>query len=109
MQSSKDNKTHCWTSFQQVVYDTDKASLGKHEQKHKDWFDPKDQILRDAMAERDQRLLQIRSTISTVEAYKDACRIMQRYTRARKYEWWGMNAEELQRTADRNDMKGFLQ
>ena len=62
------------------------------------------------MAKRDQahqRLLQIRSTRSTVEAYKDTCRILQNYTRARKSEWWEMKAEELQRAADRNDMKGF--
>ena len=45
-QSSEDNNTH-WTSFQQVVYDTAKASLGKLEKKHQDWFDPNDQILRD--------------------------------------------------------------
>ena len=43
-QSSEDNKTPCWTSFQQVVYDTAKASLGKHEKKHQDWFDPNDQM-----------------------------------------------------------------
>ena len=35
-QSSEDNDTHCWTSFQQVVYDTAIASLGKHEKKHQD-------------------------------------------------------------------------
>ena len=28
-------------------------------------------------------------------------------TRARNSEWWEMKAEELQRAADRNDMKGF--
>ena len=33
-QSSEDNDTPCWTSFQQVVYDAAKASLGKHEKKH---------------------------------------------------------------------------
>ena len=32
-QSSEDNDIPCWTSFQQVVYDTAKASLGKHEKK----------------------------------------------------------------------------
>ena len=31
----------------------------------------------------------------------------QKYTRALKSEWWEMKAEELQRAADRNDMKGF--
>ena len=51
-----------------------------------------------------QRVLQIRSTRSAVE---DACRILQKYTRAPKSEWWEMKAEELQRAADRNDMKGF--
>ena len=110
LQSSEDNETPCWTSFQQVVYDTAKASLGKHEKKHQDWFDPNDHILRDLMAKRDQahqRVLQIRSTRSAVQAYKDACRIIQKYTRARKFEWWEMKAEELQRAADRNDMKGY--
>ena len=109
-QSSEDNDTPCWTSFQQVVYDTAKASLGKHEKNHQDWFDPNDQILRDLMAKRDQahqRVLQIRSTRSSVQAYKDACRILQKYTRSRKSEWWELKAEELQRAADRNDMKGF--
>ena len=33
--------------------------------------------------------------------------ILQRYTRARKSEWWEMKAEELQRAANRNNMKGF--
>ena len=92
------------------MYDTAKASLGKHEKKHQDWFDPNDHILRDLMAKRDQahqRVLQIRSTRSAVQALKDACRILQKYTRSRKSEWWEMNAEELQRAADRNDMKGF--
>ena len=68
------------------------------------------QILRDLLAKRDQahqRVLQIRSTRSAVQAYKDACRILQKYTRARKSEWWEMKAEEPQRAADRNDMKGF--
>ena len=45
--SSEDNKTPCWTSFQQVVYDTAKSSLGKHDKKHQDWLD---QMLRDLMA-----------------------------------------------------------
>ena len=53
-QSSGDNKNPCCTSFQQVVYDTAKASLGKHDQKHQDWFYPNDQMLRDLMAKRDQ-------------------------------------------------------
>ena len=109
-QSLEYNETPCWTSFQQVVYDTAKASPGKHEKKHQDWFDPNDQILRDFMSKTDQahqRVLQIKSTRSAVQAYKDACRILQKYTRAQTSEWWEMKAEELQRAADRNDMKGF--
>ena len=66
-QSSKDNnKTPCWSSFQQAVYETAKASRGKHDKKHQDWFDPNDQMLRDLMAKWDQshqRVLQIRSTM----------------------------------------------
>ena len=65
---------------------------------------------RDLMAKRDdnhQRVLQIRSTRLAVEAYKDVCRILQKYTRARKSEWWEMKTEEPQRADDRNDMKGF--
>ena len=50
-QSLEDNATPCWNCFQQVVYDTAKASLGKHEKKYQDWFD---QILRDLMAKRAQ-------------------------------------------------------
>ena len=87
---SEDNETPCWTSFQQVVYDTAKASLREHEKKHKDWFDPNEHILRDLMAKRDQahqRVLQFRSTGSSVQAYKDVCRILLKYTRARKSEW----------------------
>ena len=83
---------------------------GNIEKKHQDWFDPNDQIQRDLMAKRDQahqRMLQIRSTRSVVEAYKNACRILQKYTRARKSEWWEMKAEEQQRAADSNDIKGF--
>ena len=92
------------------MHDTAKTSLGKHEKKHQDWFEPNNQILRDLMAKRDQahqRVFQVRSTRSAVEAYKDNCRILQRYTRARKSEWWEMKAEEIQRAADWNDMKGF--
>ena len=62
------------------------------------------------MAKRDhslQRVLQIRSTRSAVQAYKGACRILQKYTQTQKSEWWEMKAEELQRAADGNDMKGF--
>ena len=48
---------------------------------HDIFLDPSDQILRDLMAKRDQahqRVLQIRSTRSAVQAYKDACRILQK-------------------------------
>ena len=54
-----------------------------------------------------QRVLQTRSTRSTTAAYKDACRLLQKHTRALKSDWWERKAVELQRAADRNDMKGF--
>ena len=78
-QSWEDHKTPCWTIFQQVVYDTAKASFGKHHKTHKDWFDLNAQILRDLMDKMDhahQRVLHISSTRSAVEAYQDACRIL---------------------------------
>ncbi|KAK2183833.1 hypothetical protein NP493_295g09003 [Ridgeia piscesae] len=48
-----------------------------------------------------------RSTRSTTAAYKDACRLLQKRTRALKSNWWERKAVELQRTADRNERKGF--
>ena len=81
-----------------VVYDTAKASFGKHNKTHQNKFNPNDQILRNIMTKRDQahqRVLQIRSTRSAVEAYKDVCRILQKYTRARKSQWWEIKVEEL--------------
>ena len=50
-------------------YATRQASLGNHDNKHQESFDPNDQMLRDLMAKRDQshqRVLQIRSTRSTI-------------------------------------------
>ena len=54
-----------------------------------------------------QRVLQTSSTRSTTAAYKDACRLLQKHTRALKSDWWERKAVELQRAADRNDIKGF--
>ena len=44
-----------------------------------------------------QRVLQTRSTRSTTAAYKDACRLLQKHTRALKSDWWERKAVELQR------------
>ena len=63
------------------------------------------------MSRRDQvhqRVLQTRSTRSTTAAYKDACRLLQKHTRALKSDWWERKAVELQRAADSNNMKGFF-
>ena len=109
-QSVEDNKTPCWNCFKQVVNDIAKASLRKHYKKHKDWFDPTDQMLPGLMVKRDKphkKVLQIRSTRSAVEADNDTCRILHKYTRACKSERWEMKANELQRAADRNDMKSL--
>ncbi|KAK2183061.1 hypothetical protein NP493_325g02047 [Ridgeia piscesae] len=93
----------------QVVHNTAKTYLGKPHRKHQDWFDPKDQELQTLMSRRDQanqRVLQTRSTRSTA-AYQDACRLLQNRTRALKSDWWERKPVELQRAADRNNMKGF--
>ena len=54
-----------------------------------------------------QRVLQTRSTRSTTAAYTDACRLLQKRTRALKSDWWEMKAEELQIAVDRNNMRGY--
>ena len=108
----KENSTpdEKWTALQQVVYNTANTYLGKPDRKHQDWFDPNDQELQTLMGRRDQahqRVLQTRSIISTTAAYKDACRLLQKHTRALKSDWWERKAVELQRTADSKNMKGF--
>ena len=99
-----------WAALQQVVYNTAKTYLGKPDRKHQDLFDPNDQELQTLMSRRDQahqRVLQTRSTRYTTAAYKDACRLLQKHTRALKSNWWERKAVELQRAADSNNMKGF--
>ena len=84
--------------------------LGKPERKHQDWVSPNDQEQQTLMSRRNQahqRMLQTRSTRSITAAYKDACRLLQKCTRALKSDWWDRKAVELQKAADRNDMKGF--
>ena len=81
-QWEKDNVTSDeeWAALQQVVYNTAKTYLGKPDRKHQDWFDPNGQQLQTHISRRDQahqRVLQTRSTRSTTEAYKDACRLLQ--------------------------------
>ena len=76
-----------WAALQQVVYNTAKTYLGKPDRKNQDWFDPNDQELQILMSRRDQahqRVLQTRSTRTTTAAYKDACRRLQKDTRALK-------------------------
>ena len=66
--------------------------------KHQDWFD---QELQTLMGRRDQvheRVLQTRSTRSTTAAYKDACRLLQKRTRALKSERWERKAMEGNRS-----------
>ena len=89
-----------WAALQQVVYNTAKTYLGKPDRKHQDWFDPNGQELQTLMSRRDQahqRVLQTRSTRSTTAAYKDACRLLQKHTRALKSDWQEKKAVELQR------------
>ena len=98
-----------WTALQQVVYNTAKTYLSKPDRKNQDWFNPNDQELQTLRSRRDQahqRVLQTRSTRS-YKAYKDACRLLQKHTRALKSDWWERKAVELQRAADSINMKGF--
>ena len=80
-----------WAALQQVMYNIAKTYLGKPDRQHQDWFDPNDQELQTLMSRRDQahqRVLQTRSTGSTAATYKDACRLLQKHTRALKSDWW---------------------
>ena len=68
---------------------------------------PNDQELHTLMSRRDQshqKQLQTWSTRYTTAAYKDACRLLQKHTRALKSEWWERNSVELQKA---HTMKGF--
>ncbi|KAK2160595.1 hypothetical protein NP493_1637g00009 [Ridgeia piscesae] len=79
-----------WAALQQVVYNTAKTYLGKPDSKHQDCFDPNNQELQTLMSKRDQahqRVLHTRSTRSTTAAYNDACRLLQKRTRALKSDW----------------------
>ena len=99
-----------WATLSQVVHKTASNILGKPERKHQDWFNQEDSELQLLLRKRDeahQRVIQTRSTRSTVAAYKDACRCLQKHTRRLKTAWWENKAEELQRSADRNDMRSF--
>ena len=99
-----------WAVLQLVEYNTAKTYLGKPDRKHQDCFDRNDQELQTLFSRRDQahqRVLQTRSTRSTTAAYKDACRLLQKRTRALKSDWWERKAVELQRAADRSNMKCF--
>ena len=101
---------HETTALQPVVYNTAKTYLGKPDRKHQDWFDPNDQELQSLINRRDQahqRVLQTRSTRSSTAPYKDACKLLQKCTRALKSDWWERKAVELQRAADRIDMNGL--
>ena len=101
---------HEWTALQQVVFDTAKTTLCKPVRKHQVWLDPEEQEQRKLLVKRDQahqKVLLSRSTRSTPLAYKDACRQLQHHTRLLKTAWWDKQAEELQRAADRKDMKVF--
>ena len=95
-----------WAALQQVVCNTAKTYIGKPDRKHQNWFEPNDQELQTLMSRRDQahqRVLQTRSTRSTTAAYKDACRLLQKPTRALKSDWRERKAVEQQRVADRKN------
>ncbi|KAK2150311.1 hypothetical protein NP493_2802g00014 [Ridgeia piscesae] len=80
--------TNCWTDHEMLRSKELQTPKGRRDQVH-------------------QKVLQTRSTRSTTAAYKDARRLLQNHARTPKSDWWEKKAVELQRAADRNDIKGF--
>ena len=77
-----------WAAVQHVVYNTANTNIGMPNRKHHDWFDTSDQELQTLMSRGDQahqRMLQTRSTRSTIATYKDACT-------GPKSDWWERKA-----------------
>ena len=98
-----------WNSLKFVVYETSKACLGKPERKHQDWFDEDDEKLERLLKERDKcrsNFLNV-STRSNKAKLVKARRILQKYTRKMKSQWWEKKAEEIQTASHKNDMKAF--
>lgn len=98
-----------WKSLRSTIYNTALNVLDKPKRKHQDWFDAHDAYLLSLIATRNearQQMLQ-RNTRSIQKKYSKAKRDLQAHTRKMKSEWWEKKAFDLQRCADKRDMKAF--
>ena len=98
-----------WDRLRTSAFSAASEILGKPGRKHQDWFDEDDvelDALLDARNKAKVKVLQ-RKTRSNVDRLAKARSNLQKYTREKKSKWWEAKAEELQRAADKNDMKVF--
>ena len=98
-----------WDRLRTSAFSAANEILGKPGRKHQDWFDEDDvelDALLDARNKAKVKVLQ-RKTRSNVDRLAKARSKLQKYTREKKSAWWEEKAEELQRAADKNDMKAF--
>ena len=70
-------------------------------------YDQELQIRMSRIYQAHQRVLQSRSTRSTIAAYNDTGRHLLKRNGALKSYWWERRAVEVQRPADRNNKKGI--
>ena len=98
-----------WNELKNIAHQTALAVLEKPKRKHQDWFDDSDpgmtKLIEVRNKARDKHLQ--RSTRQTKAQLTEAKRQLQQYTRKLKSDWWESKAQELQLSADVNDMKGF--
>lgn len=99
-----------WHQFKTMVYESAAASIGYSSACNKDWFDEQDQAakpLLDKMHATHLSWINDKKCSSKRQAYVVAKREAQIKLRSMKERWWAEKAAELQKAADRHDMKAF--
>jgi len=100
-----------WQSLRETVTSAAESILGFSTVKHKDWFDEQDEEIAQLIEQkrRARLLYEHRPTQEHKHQFSNARRICQSRIRELQNSWWQKKSEELQRQADRNDMRGFFE